>query len=41
MQLLLSALAGCSGIDVVLILKKQRQILTGFKIVVQGEREKG
>ena len=41
MQLLLSALAGCSGIDVILILKKQRQDITAFKIVVVGEREKG
>ncbi len=41
MQLLLSALAGCSGIDVILILKKQRQDITAFKIVVEGEREKG
>jgi len=41
MQLLLSALAGCSGIDVISILKKQRQELKDFKMTVDGEREKG
>ncbi|MFB9863694.1 OsmC family protein [Rufibacter immobilis] len=41
MQMLLMALGGCSGIDVVMILKKQRQELTGFKMDISGEREKG
>ena len=41
MQLLLSALAGCSGIDVISILKKQRQEIKDFKMIVDGEREKG
>jgi putative redox protein len=38
MQLLLVALGGCTGMDVVDILLKQRQKLTGFEIVVSGER---
>ncbi len=38
MQLLLVALGSCTGIDVVNILQKQRQKLTGFEIVVSGER---
>jgi putative redox protein len=37
-QLLLVALGGCTGVDVVNILQKQRQKLTGFEIVVSGER---
>ncbi len=41
MQLLLMALAGCSGIDVISILKKQRQDVKGYKMVVKGERESG
>lgn len=39
MQLLLSALAGCSAIDVVNILRKQKQPLQDMKITVTGERE--
>jgi putative redox protein len=41
MQLLLMALGGCSGIDVVSILKKQRQELKGYKTFIEGEREQG
>lgn len=41
MQTVLAALCGCSAVDVVSILKKQKQELTGFKIYVDGEREKG
>lgn len=41
MQMVLMALGGCSGIDVVSILKKQRQTITRYKNVVEGEREKG
>lgn len=39
MQSLLAAVGGCSVIDVVSILKKQRQNLTDIKVTVQGERE--
>lgn len=38
MQLLLVAFGGCTGIDVVEILRKQRQKLEGLEIVVSGER---
>jgi putative redox protein len=41
MQLLLAAMGGCSAIDVISILKKQRQDLKDIKITVTGEREKG
>lgn len=41
MQSLLSALGGCSVIDVVSILKKQRQNLNDIKVTVTGEREPG
>jgi putative redox protein len=41
MQTVLAALCGCSAVDVVSILKKQKQELTGFKILVDGEREHG
>lgn len=41
MQTLLMALAGCSAIDVIAILKKQRQEVKDYKMVVNGEREKG
>lgn len=38
MESVLMAVAGCSGIDVVSILKKQRQEITGFQAEVEGER---
>jgi putative redox protein len=41
MQMLLMSLAGCSGMDVISILKKQRQNVTDYKTIVQGEREQG
>ncbi len=40
MELLLMGLGGCTAIDVILILKKQRQIIEDFQIRVQGDREK-
>lgn len=39
MQLLLNALAACSSIDVISILKKQRQEITEYEVTVKGERE--
>ena len=41
MQMLLMGIGACSGIDVVSILKKQRQTITRYKTVIEGEREKG
>ena len=40
MQSLLAALGGCSGIDIVSILKKQRLTIEGFSMKIQGQREK-
>lgn len=38
METILMAVASCSGIDIVSILKKQRQDITDFKAEVEGER---
>ncbi|TDB67978.1 OsmC family protein [Arundinibacter roseus] len=40
MELLLMGLASCSAIDIVLIMKKQRQEVTDFRIVAEGDRVK-
>lgn len=39
MQMLLMGLGGCSAIDIVMILKKQRQTIDDFTINITGERE--
>jgi putative redox protein len=39
MELVLMGVAGCSAIDVISILKKQRQDITSFKAEVEGLRE--
>lgn len=36
MELLLTALAGCTGMDVISILRKMRQEVTGYDIQVRG-----
>ena len=41
MQVLLMGMGGCSGIDIVMILKKQRQTIENFSMKVEGERENG
>lgn len=41
MQTLLMALGGCSAIDVISILKKQRQEVVDYKMTISGERETG
>lgn len=41
MQSLLMAMGGCSAIDVLMILKKQRQVVEDFTIEIEGERESG
>ena len=38
MELILLGLAGCTGMDVMSILSKQRQPVTGFQVQVSGER---
>ncbi len=40
MQMLLASVGGCSAIDIILILKKQKQEIESFNIEVDGEREK-
>lgn len=39
MQLLLAAAGGCSAIDIINILKKQKQPLKDIQVTVTGERE--
>ena len=41
MQMVLMALGGCSGIDIISILKKQRITVENFSMIITGEREKG
>jgi putative redox protein len=41
MQALLAALIGCSEVDIVSILKKQKQEVTAFRGTVEGKREEG
>jgi putative redox protein len=38
MELLMISLAGCTAMDVVSILRKKRQNLTGFEIHIHGDR---
>src|SRR5438445_255973 len=40
MELVLLALGGCTGVDVISILKKKRQHVTDYRIVVHGDRRK-
>lgn len=40
MQMLIMGLGGCSAIDIVLILKKQKQVIDDFQIIIDAEREK-
>src|SRR6478609_7674979 len=39
MQTLLMGLGGCGGVDIISILKKQRQEIREFNMVIEGERE--
>jgi putative redox protein len=41
MQMLLMGIGGCSAIDVISILKKQRQEVKDYKMVINGQREAG
>lgn len=41
MEVVLMALAGCSSIDVLSILKKMKQDVTGYDVRVDAEREEG
>ena len=39
MELLLMGVGGCSAIDIIYILKKQRQEVTGYTMEVEGQRD--
>jgi len=39
MELLLMGVGGCSAIDIIFILQKQRQKITSYKVTVAGDRE--
>jgi putative redox protein len=41
MQALLSALGGCSAVDIVMILKKQKETIESFEMVIDGDRQVG
>src|ERR1700712_618679 len=41
MQMLLMGLGSCSGIDIISILKKQKQTVEGLRVLIDGERETG
>ncbi len=38
MELLLMGVGGCSAIDIISILKKQRQVITNYQVEIEGER---
>ena len=40
MQLLLAGLGSCSSIDIISILRKQKQPLENIRVIIDGEREK-
>ena len=37
-EAVLAALGGCTGMDVISILRKKRQAVTGYEVVVEGQR---
>ena len=41
MNMLIMGLGGCASIDVIMILKKQKQEIEDFRIAIEGEREMG
>ena len=41
MQSLIMAIGGCSAIDIIIILKKQKQIIDDFQISIDADREQG
>src|SRR5690606_29810738 len=41
MELLLSALAGCSAVDAVSMMKKKRRTIIDFKVEAEGVRDEG
>jgi putative redox protein len=41
MEAVLAAIGGCSGIDMISILKKQKQEVESFEMIIDGKREEG
>lgn len=41
MELVLMSLAGCSGMDVISIMRKKRQPVTGLEVIARGQRSEG
>jgi putative redox protein len=41
MQMLIMGLGGCTAIDVIMVLKKQRQEIKDFHISIEAQREEG
>jgi putative redox protein len=41
MELVLMAVGGCNAIDIIYVLKKQRQEIQSYKVEVEGERIEG
>lgn len=41
MQMLIMGLGGCTAIDMVMILKKQKQEISDFRITIDAQREEG
>ena len=41
MQMLILGVGGCTAVDVLMILKKKRQIVEDFRIEIEAEREQG
>jgi len=41
MQMVLAALGGCSAIDVVMVLAKQREPVVDIRVTIEAEREQG
>lgn len=39
MELLLMGLGGCTSIDIIMILQKQKQIIEDYEVILSGERE--
>jgi len=39
MELLMMGVGGCSAIDIIYILKKQRQIITSYSVEIEGETQ--
>ncbi|MEZ4825651.1 MAG: OsmC family protein [Bacteroidia bacterium] len=41
MQVVLAALAGCTSVDVLMIMKKKKQVIEEYRVEIEGEREDG